>query len=583
MFHNPHLANLLSQADDRFSVDRSSMTYTDWIEANTTLRGKSFSVVGYEFQRAILDDMHANMDVRKCSQVGLTEGQIRKMLAFLKRNRSTTGIFTFPDEKTFKKNSATRIKPCLDDKVFNTARDKHAVRSIPLYQVGTSFLHVVMCQESDATSTPADIVFNDEVDLSDQSMLVLFNSRLQNSSFKIKQRFSTPTFPSFGIDLGFQASDQHVYMAKCEACNHWNNPEFNRHFICIPGLPDNIEELHHIDESIIDAIDVNGSYVRCEKCERALNLGDPSLRLWVPRFASRKHHRGYDVSPFVTSRLPPSYILTQLLEYQRRQYIRGFFNTVLGRPYSDGNIRLDEADINACFTQVSTAPRADKGDYYWLGIDMGQTCHLVLGRGPSVEKMEAVLFEAVPQGLLDARIEQLLNDFNIIGGCVDRLPYTPDAERIHALSKGKIVPAQYVQTKELNVVYDAFQNIDYVALNRTAALDTVQRVVKNRTLRMSGFGVQQTVISEHLRDMVRDEKPEEPAKWVKLTGVDHYFHALGYMLVAPRVKELERLKAKHDVRSMVLCAPVEVKEGRQNILDIKTKRPYQNPLLHSGP
>jgi hypothetical protein len=91
---------------------------------------------------------------------------------------------TYPDEKTYKKNSATRIKPLLDeDKVFNTERDRRSIRSIPLYQLGKSFLHVVQCSESDATSTPADIVMNDEVDLSDQAVLALFNSRLQNSAF----------------------------------------------------------------------------------------------------------------------------------------------------------------------------------------------------------------------------------------------------------------------------------------------------------------------------------------------------------------------------------------------------------------
>ncbi|TGR74085.1 hypothetical protein EN836_33470, partial [Mesorhizobium sp. M1C.F.Ca.ET.193.01.1.1] len=78
---------------------------SDFICANTTLRKKPFSLKGYEFQRAIIDDLHLNLSVIKCSQVGLTEVQIRKFLSFLKRTNGVNGIFSLPNDEMYKRVS----------------------------------------------------------------------------------------------------------------------------------------------------------------------------------------------------------------------------------------------------------------------------------------------------------------------------------------------------------------------------------------------------------------------------------------------------------------------------------------------
>ena len=60
-----------------------------WLERNTRLKKEPFSFKGYEFQRRIADDMHPQMSVVKPSQVGLSELQLRKFLAMLKRTTMT--------------------------------------------------------------------------------------------------------------------------------------------------------------------------------------------------------------------------------------------------------------------------------------------------------------------------------------------------------------------------------------------------------------------------------------------------------------------------------------------------------------
>lgn len=568
---NPYIRRLLIRVENRFSEDALNMPMSEWIERNTTIRGRPFSFKGYEFQRKILDDMHPNMDVRKCSQVGLTEGQIRKCLGFLVRNRGVSAIFTFPDEKTFKKNSTTRIKPVVDkDKVFNTERDDGATRNMALYQFGDSFLHVTGCTESDATSTPADMVMNDEVDISPQNMLALFTSRLQNSDWKINQRFSTPTFPTYGIDSGFQVSDQHYLLTRCDTCGHWNNPEFTRDFCDIPGLPDSVQKLHEIDDAIMDEIDVMNSRVVCEKCRSPLDLGNPEKTEWVAKYPGRTHARGYQVTPFCTSRLPLRYILTTLQKYKRHSYLRGFYNTVLGLPYSDGNIRLERDVIEKCFTHQMTVPVVGRHEYVWVGIDVGQTCHLVLARGSDPDNLEIFLFETVHIDRLVQRVEDICKDYNVVGGAIDRHPYEPTADEVFAVSKGKIVPAEYRGSKEVNIVFNDFEEMTHAQVDRTMALDEVVRQVKRGTVRFSGYQQHKSVIIDHLMGMVRDEQPDKPASWLKI-GEDHFFHALGSVWASMKIKDVERVKRKDDIRSMSLTAVTNTGDALVDVYGRKIK------------
>lgn len=555
MSQNPYLNELLERIKNRYSIDAQNMTLGDWMTANTHMNGRLFTFDRYPFQKRIADDIHPNMDVIKPSQVGLSEIQIRKSLAFIARNRGTTLIFTMPNEKMFKRMSSTRIKPLVDEeKVFNleTRSGEKPIRSMGLYQVGTSFMFVTGATEGDATSISADVVMNDEVDLTDQAMLSLFNSRLQASDWKINQRFSTPTFQNFGVDKGFSVSDQHEYMCKCSACNHWNIPTFRRNHVHIPGLPDEVEHLHEIDESMIDdgGIDLLNAYVKCEKCHAPLDLGS-THREWVARHPARDHHRGYRVSPFSTDRLSIQYIVTQLMRYRSRDYIRGWYNTVLGEAYTDGNSRLSEADIEQCFTGQMSIPEVDTSAPTWLGIDVGQTCHILVGQGSSSESMHIVRVITVPVNELIETVKDLMATYKVVGGACDRHPYTPTADDLWAISEGKILPVEYRGQKTVNLVKDPVsEKVTYAQGHRTSMLDEVARAVRRKLIRISGYGMEKSIMTDHLKDMVRDESPEKEARWIKLTGNDHYFHAMAFLLYAPKLRET-LLSGTQDVRTTV--------------------------------
>lgn len=56
---------------NRYGSGNATQGMADWISANTTLNSKKFGYEDYWFQKAIADDMHPDVSVIKCSQIGL--------------------------------------------------------------------------------------------------------------------------------------------------------------------------------------------------------------------------------------------------------------------------------------------------------------------------------------------------------------------------------------------------------------------------------------------------------------------------------------------------------------------------------
>src|SRR3546814_7837293 len=89
----------------------------------------------------------------------------------------------------FKKIYSSRMKPILEtDSIFNPSGEK-PVRSSSLIQIRDSFGYIVGNTEGEATSIDADFLLHDELDLSDETMITLFQSRMQNSELKTPQSF----------------------------------------------------------------------------------------------------------------------------------------------------------------------------------------------------------------------------------------------------------------------------------------------------------------------------------------------------------------------------------------------------------
>lgn len=517
------------ELNSRFSKDATGMSYSDWVCKNTTLKGVPFNLKRYPFQKAILDDMHPNLSVIKPSQQGATELQMRKALAFLARNRATTLMFTFPSEPMLRKQAQTRFQPLIDqDRVFSLGATK-PVRSIEVNQIGTSFLLLAPATETSATGQPCDVIFNDEVDLSDQHILALFQSRLQGSTHRITQQFSTPTFSGYGIDATYELSDQQEYMIKCSCCNHWQVPVFSKKFINIEGLPEDIQ-LDEIDTNILEKYEIvtTNITVDCELCQNPLNLATDK-REWVARYPNRVNNRGYRMRTFSGATLPPSYVISQLINYRKNDFIRGWYNTVLGETYDKGDVRLTDAILNPLFKDESK-PVVDPIGRWYFGADVGSICHIVIGSSDGIRHGVRVHhFEAVPLDKFLDRVTELRGKYEGLRGMLDQYPEQWLSKSAFEMSNGAIIPCGYRGSVE---IADKTETTKNVQVDRTEHIDTVAKLCRDGRFEFFNFTNQKDLIKDHLKDMVRDTTPEKPAVWRKLTGQDHYFHALAFMTTA---------------------------------------------------
>lgn len=532
---------LIELAKQKFEASGSDSNLAEWIESHTTLRRRPFSYKRYPFQERIAEDEHPNLSVIKCSQVGLTEIQIRKFFAMLRRENGLSGIFSFPNEAMYKRNYATRMKPIIDnDSVFNppTGGNK-PIRRMDLTQIGDSFGYVTGCGESDATSINADILFHDELDLSPPDMIALFQSRLQGSDKRITQSFSTPTFMGYGIDRNFSLSDQNYYLIRCTSCNHWQFPLFNQSFIYVPKMKFDVEFLTDLTAEQISDLNLKGAYVGCEKCRKPLDLSNKSLREWVPNFPERTANRGYKMNPFSTDRLDLPYIFGQLQKYREKENLKGFFNTVLGEPFTESSAQLQRDQIVSVMAPNGNIPSVGKDTAVYMGIDMGQICHIVLvGDVDSEGKDPFFLFDTCHAMQLAERIAELRKVYNIVQCCVDRYPYTPTVDAFRENTHGLIMPIHFGGTAAVQPKFDEAEELIYYIANRTSMLDRVRTVITNQTAVLAGYGGYRETLISHLRDMVRDETAlEKEPEWKKLNGNDHFFFAAGYALLARRVCE----------------------------------------------
>lgn len=551
----------LERLKSRIIEGRTNKSIGDWVCENTTFgNGKHFSFTRHKFQKDILNDMHPNLCVKKLSQMGITEISIRKSIAFLSRNPGTNVLYTFPDINMKKRNSQTRFKPIFD-RDFALERGSTQIRNNDIMQLGNSFLYVSANVESDATSTPVDMIINDEYDLSDQEFLALVNSRIQHSSFKIKQGFSTPTFDNYGISLEYSTSDQREFWCQCPHCNHWQIPMYNLDNVCIPNLPDSVADLRtDIDPTLAASLDLDNAYVKCAKCGKPLDLGDDAKREWVAKYPERTHSRGYWIRPFSSDLLSIKYLVTTMADFVKKDQIRRGVNTVLGEEYADKNARLELKDIVECM-QDSRIPDISKDKPCFVGIDVGVNCHLVI----STNESDVVLFEVVQFDRLLDRLKELDEKYNIVCGAIDRHPQIILSNMVRDWSEKRIYPVVYGQNRDVEPHTELDGNIDYYTINRTNDLDTIKDLINTHKMKFYGYGNLKSTIIEHLRDMFRDDGEDgAQPRWKKLTGNDHFFHALGYSFVARKMWNVINMTGEIEDRCCIDLVGVSDKNSLYN-------------------
>lgn len=205
------------------------------------VEGNPAGFKGYEWQIAILNDLHPRQSIVKRSQVGMTLLAMAKIILLLEQYAIVpfyardddgeymachpTGIYTFENADKVHDFSSDRLKGFLNDNPFLQGLiEEGEVDQVRLKKFGRSSLYLGGRRNvQSVTSIPGNIVMADEWDrTSDFTIGEQLESRLKASKmFRAKSqrglyiKYSTPEAYGVGVSQEYEDSDQMVFQVKC--------------------------------------------------------------------------------------------------------------------------------------------------------------------------------------------------------------------------------------------------------------------------------------------------------------------------------------------------------------------------------
>jgi hypothetical protein len=511
-----------------------------YLEDKTYLKGDRFSFVDHEFQKDILSDTSKTLYVQKCAQVGMSECMARYALAVSRVMPYFSVIMTLPFANDATNFTKTRLDPIIDESPdlrdsVDKDLDNAAIKSI-----GTSLLYMRGCSgTTTALSVPADMLIHDEVDRSDPDTLAQFQSRIKHSKWKLTRRFGTPTTEGRGIALEMKTARRMRRACTCCHCGHQFVPNFHTDV----KIPDYFGEFKDINKHNIDTLRWKEARLHCPSCDGEPDLS-PEHREWICENPGDNYEAiGYYVTPFEVPNVVT--IPSLILEITKYKTWAEFVNQALGETADAGSAQLTEADVESC---RATFPLRSN-ELHAMGIDVGQTCHIAVGRRTLDGKLLVVYREQCPLAKLAERKRQLAVLWRVLITVVDAFPETNLVHQMQRQDKNlyggvysinvKLATYQIVMVDESKA--DGKLPINQAQIHRDVNFDEVMALYKSGNLLWEPMGDHTDRLwTLHMLDMKRvqdfDKHQEIFYTWKKSKdGNDHFMHTLGYLHVASQL------------------------------------------------
>ena len=533
-FISDHLLRVRQSTYGKYSLD----TIPEWITENTYLNGRRFSFKGHEYQLTILRDKSHQKVIRKASQVGISEMSARWALAMCNIIPGFTALMTLMTAHYAAQFMRTRVdptileSPLLRDNLYINLDNADVKRFL-----NNSFLYLKGSQSTNAAlSIPVDALIHDELDASSPEIISTYQSRLTHSLWKIKVWLSTPTLPGIGIDAEFAKSRRHFEHLKCSHCNHWFVPDYYKH-VRIPKFTGELDGItkNSLPENYAKA------YVECPSCGKKPSF-DIKYRNWVCENPEDVHliSSGYQVSPFCApTYISPGYLVEASTQYNKKTL---FVNQNLGLPAEDKEATLVLDDLLPCLVERHEIV----GCSYVMGVDMGNTCHIVIHAVDALGRCTEVHSEKCPVTRIVERRKELAMAYRCRITLMDSMPMAETVYRAQ-LDDPNVYGAVFTNLKTLETHTvklrdqdwdEAVVNLRQVNLNRNRAMDSMLDFIRTRQYSRFHNEYDQEWL-EHMQSMkrVKEFSPdgEMAYTWRKTTGNDHWFFASLYALFAARI------------------------------------------------
>jgi hypothetical protein len=552
------LANVAKQTFGRTDLSKEELVYvltmmncSSYLLKHHKVKNHpiTFHISGHDSTRAqahrpwqvdIINDTHPNKAVIKSRQLGLSELGIGEMIHFadLHSYAGVKCLYTFPTNRQMKDFVSTRLNPLLEAGYYATISDPK-MDSLEKKKIRNSFLLFRSSSKGAAVEgVDIDYLSLDEYDRVTAGAEISAMESMSSSQFKIVRRWSTPTVPNFGIHDLYDRSDKRVYMHRCTHCGLRQQMDYEKNIECM-------------DESGVDLIakTVKEGTFRfvCQKCGKAIDRWYTGE--WVAEFPDRTLNnlgtRGYLVTQLDAVWISADMLKRKELEAKSKQH---FYNYVLGYPYQDIALAVQDGDILDHRRSDLPEPMFDRGNYRFIavGIDWGNH-HWITVRGfrdngyidlirafaveraRGVQNIEADL-EAVINNIIPYNPDIICADIGDSGNYVDKLIQHFGVGKVYGVkvnpnprSTGQIQPV-WQETRSMVTIDKLTQNKRHISDMKMGRLGFYQKVDRDLEL----------YISHWKNVIVRDEEDEDTNEIYQIItnrGDDHYAQSSVYSMV----------------------------------------------------
>ncbi len=534
--HLARMENALFNSYDLSGVVR-------YLEEKTFLKGDRFSFKDHEFQEVILTDTSKEVNVQKCAQVGMSEAMARYALAVARVMPYFNVIMTMPFAGDAGNFTKTRLDPIISESPDLKAVIDKELDNTEIKGIDNSLLYMRGCSGSTAAlSVPADMLIHDEVDRSDADVLGQYQSRIKHSKHKLTRKFGTPTIEGRGIALAMATSKRYRLACTCNHCQQSFVPNFHAH-VKVPGYNDgeNKGQFKDINKYNIDTLRWQEAYLECPHCQ-----AEPSLQLehrqWICENPQASYSAvGYYVTPFEVPNIVS--IPSLVMEITKYKTWAEFVNQALGETVSNQESQLTATDLaNAKWLDGSLK----SAEMHNMGIDVGQICHICVGRMTMAGELLVVHKERCRLDELKLRKARLKREYRVIVTVIDAFPETNMVHQMQKLDKnlygGVYHESRKLATYEILMVDKNLKEgklpINQAKIARNLNFDELKDLFKEGKLHwQQQYDADDQIFAAHCIDMTRtqafDKQEELIWTWVKSREAqDHYFHSLGYLKVA---------------------------------------------------
>jgi hypothetical protein len=495
--------------------------YWATIKNKIHLQKGDYSFEDREYLREPMSSVFRRRCYMKSAQGGGSLAEILKSLHGMIYNYLPTGVlYLFPSDKDMQDYSKGVMNPIImANPCIKNAASLKSINGANLYLRGAGLSQIIEGEgESGALKgISVDKVVFDEIELMDELAIAKAIARMNNSSVKEEVYIGNPGIPGRGIDKVFSLSDQRHWFRTCRHCKART-----------------CAELYFMEdaEKCVGIRDDGTGFIRCSNCGKEVLAGDGE---WV---AAERHKsdymHGYRWSCLTSPNNDPVDIL-HAYRHPPQDNLSDVYRLKLGLAHTPAETMLVTSQVFA-----RCGPDAMEVSDYGpcaFGLDVGKTCHLVIGKRIARDRYEIVKIARLPGDGDWNEISRMVRQFNCKSGVIDVRPYESAARRFQKAHKMLIFLCEYSDSTALSRKYD--KKTGLVKVNRTEIFDDTYALVADpHRLTIPHISPEIRVFADQLCNPAKrfDEK-KGVYRYVSLKSSDsakgdHYRNALNYFLLA---------------------------------------------------